>query len=639
MIEQRTIPCPTAESIRHYAAGGFDDQQAEQLEDHLLNCPHCETMLDELDDPSDAIIRALTTLPMSPDDELAYQELRQSALAQTVDFADAAAAQLQLASRLADPDLGPLPCRLGSYELLACIGRGASGAVYRARHLKLEQTVAVKVLDASRSIDPDSFLREMKTIGSLTHPNIVRATDAGEADGNHFLVMEYVDGIDAARLLFRHGPLGVADACEIARQAALGLQFIHEQSLIHRDVKPSNLLVTVQGQVKLLDLGIATRSDKQHGIENGKARPQGTLDYMAPEAWNDPAAIDARSDLYSLGRTLHKLLTASVPLRHEDLDLTTLAQVPRSVQRLLHSLLAKHPEQRPPSMQQVIDALEPACRGADLPGLIAKTSPQLAALVPENTVSGVRTQRSVFTRRAVIAGAASFGAVAFLLSKLRLSSSISLRRAVWRPLSPVEPKILLSVDTTTTVDVRAVRQDEFEVTSADLALVNMGRPVNGLFAFSVDLTPNDVNQCGIFFRGQFDYSQPNRTLRFHSVELRSASNPTGASPGHYLLWSEWLSKRENGAIDVTQTELATVAVELDQNASAQHLQATVGRQGMPEILWNGQSLHESLWQLSSEGRAVQRMSTGLLPTAYLGWIGVSCANGTAVFRKPRLTYL
>ncbi len=641
MIEQRTTPCPTAESIRHYAAGGFDDQQAEQLENHLLNCPHCETMLDELDDPSDAIIRALTTLPMSPHDEPAYQELRQSALAQTVDFPNAAAAsaQLQLASRLADPDLGPLPCRLGSYELLACIGRGASGAVYRARHLKLEQTVAVKVLDSSRSIDPDSFLREMKTIGSLTHPNIVRATDAGEADGNHFLVMEYVDGIDAARLLFRHGPLRVADACDIARQAALGLQFVHEQSLIHRDVKPSNLLVTVQGQVKLLDLGIATRSDEHHGVENGKARPQGTLDYMAPEAWNDPAAIDARSDLYSLGCTLYKLLTARVPPKHEDVNIAALSQVTRPVQRLLRDLLAKDPARRPASMQHVIDALEPACRNANLPGMIVKTSPQLAALVPETTDPKARTKRSVFNRRTVILGAAAAGGVAFLLTRLRLFSPNSLQRSIWRPLVPVEPKILLSADPATAVDVRALQQDEFEITSADMTLVNMGRPVNGHFSFSVDLVADDVARCGLFFRGQFDYSQPNRTLRFQSVELRSTINPPAKEPEHYLLWSEWLSKRENDATDVTQTELATVAVELDQNASAQSLQATLGRQGMPEIHWNGQPLHESRWQLSSEGRAVQRMSTGLLPTAYLGSIGLSCTKGTAVFRKPRLTYL
>ena len=330
-------PCPESEAIRNYATGGLDDCEAEQIETHLLNCPQCETLLDRLDDASDAVIQALATLPMSPDDELAYQEMRKNALSNPVVLGSSgnASAQLQFASRLADPDLGPLPRRLGSYELLACIGRGASGAVYRARHLKLDQTVAVKVLDSSRTIDPESFLQEMKTIGSLTHANIVRATDAGEADGLHFLVMEYVEGIDAARVLFRNGALPVADACEIARQTALGLQFVHEQSLIHRDVKPSNLLVTVDGQVKLLDLGIATRSDQTPPDDDAPARPQGTYDYMAPEAWHNPAVIDERSDLYSLGCTLYKLLTAQVPLRDAEVDANSLATLPRSLQRLL----------------------------------------------------------------------------------------------------------------------------------------------------------------------------------------------------------------------------------------------------------------------------------------------------------------
>src|SRR5262249_32757020 len=134
------------------------------------------------------------------------------------------------------------------------------GVVYQARHTLLNKMVALKVLPAEQMKDARAvarFRREMEAVGSLAHPNIVGATDAGEADGTHFLVMELVVGIDLARLTDYHGQLPINDACEMIREAAIGLQHAHEHGLVHRDIKPSNLMLTSTGQVKILDLGLA----------------------------------------------------------------------------------------------------------------------------------------------------------------------------------------------------------------------------------------------------------------------------------------------------------------------------------------------------------------------------------------------
>lgn len=127
------------------------------------------------------------------------------------------------------------------YKLLAKLGEGGMGAVYKALHTRLDKVVALKVLPEGRMRDGGSvarFQREMKAVGRLDHPNIVRAMDAGEEDGTHFLVMEYVEGADLSQLAKNIGPLPVADACEMVRQAAIGLQEAHEHGMVHRDIKP-----------------------------------------------------------------------------------------------------------------------------------------------------------------------------------------------------------------------------------------------------------------------------------------------------------------------------------------------------------------------------------------------------------------
>ena len=136
--------------------------------------------------------------------------------------------------------------KVGKYTIISKIAQGGMGAVYKALHTKLDKVVALKVLPAERMQHRRAvarFEREMKAVGKLDHPNIVRAADADEQDGVHYLVMEYIHGCDLSQLARRYGPLPVADACELVRQAAMGLQHAHELGLVHRDIKPSNLML------------------------------------------------------------------------------------------------------------------------------------------------------------------------------------------------------------------------------------------------------------------------------------------------------------------------------------------------------------------------------------------------------------
>jgi serine/threonine protein kinase len=219
---------------------------------------------------------------------------------------------------------------LGQYQLLEKLGEGGMGAVYKALHTKLEKVVALKVLKvlpANRLQNPNAisrFEREMRAVGKLNHVNIVAAHDAGEIDDKHYLVMELVDGIDLSELMRRVGPLNSADACELIRQAAVGLQHAHGRGMVHRDIKPSNLMLarTEDGEplVKVLDMGLALLDDQQTAARRElttTGQMMGTLDYMAPEQGSDSHVVDIRADIYSLGATLFKLLCGKSPFSGE----------------------------------------------------------------------------------------------------------------------------------------------------------------------------------------------------------------------------------------------------------------------------------------------------------------------------------
>jgi serine/threonine-protein kinase len=286
---------------------------------------------------------------------------------------------------------------VGPYVITDKLGSGGMGKVYSARCVDDGRTVALKVVRPALVQNPTvrgRYAREVQAAGALSHENIVGILGAGEANGRVYMAMEFVNGIDLARLMRDFEMVKVEEACEYIRQAALGLQHAHERGFVHRDVKPSNLVVagerhlpqsTEPAVVKLLDLGLARAIDPDDMVAPDLTRDHavvGTPDYMAPEQAKSSRHVDPRADLYSLGCTLYFLLTGRVPFPYPsaiEKILAHLNELPTPLQGLrpevsaalagiVARLMAKRPEDRFPSAEALAEALVPHTRyPADAP--------------------------------------------------------------------------------------------------------------------------------------------------------------------------------------------------------------------------------------------------------------------------------
>jgi len=253
------------------------------------------------------------------------------------------------------------------------------GQVYLAEHKVMRRLVALKVLPIRPNADPVlilRFQREARAAAALNHPNIVHAYDADQDEKAHFLVLEYIDGTSLQDLVKRGGPLPVGRAVNYICQAARGLHYAHEAGLIHRDVKPGNILLDRGGGVKILDLGLArifhdNKDNLTVELNNGLAL--GTVDYLAPEQAANSHDVDPRADLYALGGSLYYLLTGRVPFQngttaekliwHRYKKPTPLRELcpeaPAEVEAILNRMMAKQPEERYPTAAVVVEALSP----------------------------------------------------------------------------------------------------------------------------------------------------------------------------------------------------------------------------------------------------------------------------------------
>lgn len=215
------------------------------------------------------------------------------------------------------------PRFVGNYELLSKIADGGMGSVYKARHRETGALVAVKIVPPSLTHNPTllkRFEKEWRAAHNLDHPNIVRALEFGYEGATPYLVMEYVDGESLGKRLDRTGRLAEQEAIRIIAQVAQGLHKAHKAKLVHRDVKPDNILLTADGVAKLADLGLVREVDSEVNLTR-TGRGLGTPYFMAPEQFCDAKSADARCDIYSLGATLYMAVTGELPFRsHSPLE-------------------------------------------------------------------------------------------------------------------------------------------------------------------------------------------------------------------------------------------------------------------------------------------------------------------------------
>src|SRR5689334_17993538 len=311
----------------------------------------------------------------------------------------------------------------GRYELVELVGTGGMSSVYKAHDRLLERNVALKILHPHYGDDEEyveRFRREARAVAQLSHPNIVTVIDRGEADGQQYIVFEYIDGESLKQLVDRNGPLPARRAIELALQVADALAFAHQAGLVHRDVKPQNVLVTEDGEAKVTDFGIARSLDVEHGVTQ-TGTVLGTSNYLSPEQASGKPTTPA-TDVYSLGVVVYELLTGDVPFPGENFVAVAMKHlneqppdlleqrpdVPLRLAAAVDRALEKDPARRFPSMDQFAWELRQCLAELDAPEAertLITQSPVIRESAPRR-VRARRRRAPLYVLFALIAAAA-----------------------------------------------------------------------------------------------------------------------------------------------------------------------------------------------------------------------------------------
>ena len=421
-MAEKTLLHPERDDLVAFGLGKLQPDEATKIETHLEECEACcETLLDLKDDTFVELVRK-SPEPAESTNQAGHDPaagLTEPTDGVATDEAVSAATMLVESGDSAGPD--DLPTQLqdhARYRIIELIGKGGMGDVYKAEHRLMDRLVALKLINQGlvrNTQAVERFRREVRAAARLTHPNIVTAYDAEQAGDVHFLVMEFVDGTDLASVVQQQGPLPIAQACDCIRQAAEGLQHAHEMGMVHRDIKPHNLMLSSRGlrvespergnnvansasgpsvvdsrpTVKILDFGLAGFAAESALVEadsvggaDGDTTPlhlttfgsvMGTPDYIAPEQARDAHSADIRADIYSLGCTLYFLLSGQTPHtadsvvdklkahaeREPEAIETVCVDVPDELAEVIRRMMAKDSADRFQSPAEVADALAP----------------------------------------------------------------------------------------------------------------------------------------------------------------------------------------------------------------------------------------------------------------------------------------
>lgn len=678
-LENRVSSCPSETELIHFSSGLLSEPKLEHIATHLETCSKCDTAIVSIERGSDSLISTLRK-PTSQTIQEDAPELQRMK----------AAAKGYLQKPEDQSSQVTMPLQLGQYELLEKIGQGGMGIVYRALHLNLKREVAIKLLPShltKSQTHRTRFYREMAAVGRVESPYVVHANDAGEAEGWHYLVMEYVRGVDVGRLVRHVGPLPVSQACEIARQAALGLADIDRHALVHRDIKPSNLLLSHSGSVKISDLGLARlldQVDEDHDL-TGSGYILGTADYISPEQVSDARNIDVRADIYALGCTLFKLLTGQAPFSstahsspHQKVQahlndppplVTSICpEVPNELATLIDKMLSKQPEQRFDSPQEVAKLLEPFSSKVDLSHLLRNYAEiagdynglDTLSFAPQSTtrretISGKAKswQRSIF---AIVLMAVAIGGY-FLVSNWTDLTGVSpdkslvtnpkdlpqkktfefltaeqIEPQVQYPLLNIEPEKLFWTEGQFSNVAFQPALSQVSVNCQGAGVLSLGEISERPYVFSIDLYQSTwQGGVGIFW-GFRTITEPNGppSWQYQTLDIRANARST-RHEFPVVLWRNLVTVRldKNGNPSSLTSSFASEPLKV-KHRQAHQLEITVSRHRLQEVRWRGKPL---------DNLCDKKFDQEIPPGGDEGKFGIIVIGAEGVFSNSRFTLL
>ncbi len=625
---------------------------------HLDRCTQCIGYLERQLDTSEIISEVRQSVLGSS----AEQDQASSMPVSSTSTADERELLARLATRPSEVTrAAPVPTvrpkQVGKYRLLELIGRGSMGTVYRAIHVNLHSLAAVKLMAPERFGGNNAiklFQRETLAVGRLAgHPHVVRALDADQTtDGFHYLAMDFVDGVNASQVVAATGPLSVADACEIVRQAALGIDYAHRHGLIHRDVKPSNLLIDRNGQVRVSDLGLV-------GFQASHRREEeiivGTIDYMAPEQGSESRSVDHRADIYSLGCTLFKLLTGHAPYHgfeageerrtaHQEQPVRSLAEqfpdIDPHLDALVGRMMAKRPEARPASAAEISKQLEPWTGTHDLTDVVARSLPwvrQGAGLPVElpNPADGIFEAASPVShyRRRIGQVALTFLVAALLIAWFATANSPDNSVAVVRYSQPVALPVNHG---DSSAPVYLPDEDRLFVSSPDSdALFEFGTSTSTSYLVKTVISPHDTEGwpvlAGVFFDHQTVYPADGSSDHIlQRVLLRRTTAPDGSQASLELVYHQVLIRLRDRLTDWRTSGEFIQPLELPPTAAPCQLEVHVRDRRVESIVVDDQR-----YDFAGVPEPALKVANSAGEVDHFGGYGVSLTKGIARFTATK----